>query len=53
MPHISKAVKHLKKTDTIFDENIVKYSSPPGRKHINLIGRNWSPKAYESKLRVE
>ncbi len=29
--YIGKAVEHLKKTDTTFDENLVKHSSPLGR----------------------
>ncbi len=52
--YISKAVEYLKKTDTTFDENLVKHSSPLVREHINLTGDYiWSPKPYESKLRIE
>jgi len=52
--YISKAVEYLKKTDTTFDENLVKHSSPLVREHINLTGDYiWSPKPYESKFRIE
>ncbi len=52
--YIGKAVEYLKKTDTTFDENLIKHSSPLGRGHINLTGDYiWSPKPYESKLRVK
>lgn len=52
--YIGKAVEHLKKTDSTFDENLIKHSSPLVRDHINLTGDYiWSTKPQESQLRID
>lgn len=51
--YIQKAIKHLRKTDSDFNEDLIKHLSPLGWEHINLTGDYiWSTKLKASMLRV-
>ncbi len=51
--YIQKAIKHLSKTDSDFNEDLIKHLSPLGWEHINLTGDYiWSTKLKASTLRI-